>query len=50
MRVVVARGRRINLLLVRERSRRLLCPEDLRDEAVAIRAKARLELLVSQDR
>ena len=38
--------KRINLLLVRERSIRLLCPEDLRDEAAAIRAKAIPGLLV----
>ena len=47
MRVLVARGRRISLLLVREISRRLRCPEDLGDEAAAIRAKARSRLLVS---
>ena len=41
MRVLVARGRRISLLLVRERSKRLLSHEDLKDEAAAIRAKAR---------
>ena len=49
IRVLVIRGRRISLLLVQERSRRLRCPEDLRDEVAALRAKARLGLLVSQD-
>ena len=48
--VLVLRGRRINLLLVRERSIRLLSHEDFRDEAVAIKAKARPRLLTSQDR
>ena len=46
MQVLMSRGRRINFLLVRERSRRLLCPEDLKDEAATIRAKARPRLLV----
>ena len=41
IRVLVARGRRINLLLVREISRRLLLPEDFKDGAMAVRAKAR---------
>ena len=50
MPVLVERGRRIILLLVRERNRRLRYPEDLRDKATAIRAKARPGLLVSQDR
>ena len=50
MQILVARGRRINLLLVRERRKRLLCPEDLRDEALDIRVKARPRFLVSQDR
>ena len=47
MRGIVARERRVSLLLVRERSRRLVVHEDFRDEAAAIRAKARLGLLVS---
>ena len=47
--VLVARGRGINFLLVRERSRRLICSEDLKDEAAAIRAKAIPGFLISQD-
>ena len=50
MRVLVARGRRIGLLLVRERGRRLLLLEWFRDGATAIRAKTRPELLVNQER
>ena len=50
MQVLVARGRRTNLLLIRERSRRLLFHEDSREEVVSIRAKARPGLLPSQDR
>ena len=37
-------------MIVRERSRRLLLPEDFRDGAAAIRAKARPRVLISQDR
>ena len=48
MRVLVARERRVSLLLVQERSRRLLVHEGFRDKAAAIRAKAILELSVSQ--
>ena len=44
MRVLVARGRRVSLLLVRERSRRLLVHEGSR--AVSIRVKDGSELLV----
>ena len=50
MRRLVARGRRVSLLLIQERSRRLLVHEDFRDGAAAIRAKARLGLLVSEGR
>ena len=50
MRVLVARGRRINLLLVREISRRLLSHGDFKDEVAPIKAKARPGLPVSQDR
>ena len=49
MQVLVARGRRTSLLLVWERSRRLLVHEDFRDGAATISAKARLGLLVRQD-
>ena len=50
MRVLVARGWRTSLLLVRERSRRILIHEDFKDGAVAIRAKARSGLRINQDR
>ena len=50
IRLLVARGMRINLLLVREISRRLLSYGDFRDEAAVIKAKAILGLLVNQDR
>ena len=49
IRVLVARGIRISLLLVRERGRRFLFHEDFRDRAGAIRAKAKPGLPVSQD-
>ena len=49
IRVLVARGIRISLLLVRERSKRLLFHEDFRDRAGAIRTKAKPGLPVSQD-
>ena len=49
IRVIVARERRIDLLLVRERSRRLLLPEDFKDGVAAIKAKAILGLMASQD-
>ena len=48
--VLVTRGRRVNLLLVREISRRLLLYEDFTDKAAAIRAKAELRLLVRRGR
>ena len=48
MRVLVARGRRVSLLLVWERSQRLLVRGGLR--VAAIRAKVRLELPVRRDR
>ena len=49
MQVLVARERRISLLLVRERGRGLLFHECLRDGegVVAIRAKAKPGLLIS---
>ena len=47
IRVLVTRGRRVSLLLVQDRSRRLLFHEDFRDKALAIRAKARSGLLAS---
>ena len=43
--VLVLRGRRINLLLIRERIRRLLLYEDFKDGVAAIRAKAESRLL-----
>ena len=46
--MLVVRGRRVGLLLVRERSRRLLVHKVFKDKVAAIRAKARLELPVSQ--
>ena len=45
--VSVIRGRRVNLLLVRERSRRLLFHKGFMDKVAAIRAKARPGLLTS---
>ena len=50
MRVLVIRGRRASLLLVWERSGRLLVHEGFTDSAVAIRAKAISGLLASQNR
>ena len=52
MQVLVARERRINLLLVRERGRGLLFHECLRDGdgVVAFRAKDKPRLLISQGR
>ena len=50
IRVLVTRGRRVSLLLVRERSRRLLFHEDFRDRDATIRAKAISGLLASYDR
>ena len=46
----VTRGRRASLLLVRERGLRLLVHEGFRDKVTATKAKARLELPVSQAR
>ena len=43
--VLVLRGRRINLLLIREGSERLLFHEDFKDGATAIKAKAKSGLL-----
>ena len=50
--LLVTRGRRVNLLLVRERSRKLLFHEDFRDgdRAAAIKAKAESGLLAKQGR
>ena len=39
IRVLVARGRKIILLLVQERSRKLLLSKDFKDEAMTFRAK-----------
>ena len=49
MREPVTRGRRASLLLVRERGLRLLVHEGFRDKVTATKAKAKLELPVSQD-
>ena len=49
MQVLVARGRRVSILLVQERSRRLLVHEGFRDRVAAIRAKARPGLPISVD-
>ena len=48
MRVLVARERRVSLLLAQERNQRLLVHEGFR--AAAIRAKVRLGLPVRQDK
>ena len=50
IRVLVARGRRTSLLLVWERSRRLLFRTDFRDEVATIRAKAESGLLARYGR
>ena len=47
IRVLVTKGRMTNLLLVRERNRRLLVHKGFRDKAAAIRAKAILGFLAS---
>ena len=47
---VVLRGRKIHLLLTRERSRRLLFRRDLKDMTKVIRTKARIGQLVKQSR
>ena len=46
MQMRVVRGRRVGLLIVEERSRRILVRKDFRNRVAAIRAKARSELLV----
>ena len=48
MRVLVARGRRVSLLLVRERSQRLLIGEGFR--ATTIMDKVKLGLPIRRDR
>ena len=48
--VLVLRGRRINLLLVWERGRGLLFPEDQRDRVEAIRAKVRVRAIKDKAR
>ena len=48
--VLVLRGRRINLLLIREGSRRLLFHGDFEDGAKTIRAKAESRLLARRGR
>ena len=48
--VLVLRGRRINLLLIRERSRRLPFHGDFRDGVMVIRVKAESWLLPGHDR
>ena len=45
--VLVVRGRRVSLLLIWERIPRLPVQEGFKDKAVAIRAKAILELPIS---
>ena len=47
MRVLVAKGRRVSLLLVRKRSGRLLVHEGFRDKAMTIKAKAISRLLAN---
>ena len=48
--VLVLRGRKIHLLLIRERSIRLLFRTDLKDRAEVIRTKARMGQLVRHGR
>ena len=48
-RVLVTKGRRVSLLLVQERSRRLLVHENFKDRVMTISVKARLGLLASYD-
>ena len=45
--VLVTKGMRVSLLLVRERSRRLLVQEGFKDRAATIRVKAKLGLLAN---
>ena len=47
--VLVLRGRRINLLLIREKSKRLLFHGDFGDGAAVIKVKAESGLLPDQD-
>ena len=47
--VLVARGRRVCLLLVGERGRRLLLRKDFWNRAEVIKAKAKIGHLVRQD-
>ena len=46
-RMLVTKGRRANLLLVRERNKKLIVHKGFRDKAMAIRAKVRSGLLAS---
>ena len=48
--VLVIKGRKVSLLLVRERSRRLLFHKDFKDKATTIRAKAESGLLAREGR
>ena len=50
MRVLVAKGRRVSLLLVRKRGRRFLLHKDFRNRAEVIKAKAKIGHLVRRDR
>ena len=50
IRLIVTSGRKVNLLLVRERSTRLLFHEDFTDGATTIRAKAESGLLARRGR
>ena len=49
MRVLVARGRRVILLRVRERSRRLLVHEDFKERAATFRADKGFHLVWTDD-
>ena len=48
--VLAQRGRIINLLLIREGSRRIIFHEDFKDRTVAIRAKVESELQARRGR
>ena len=50
MLVLMARGRRVNLLPVGERGRRLLLRKDFRNRVEVIRAKAKIGHLVRQEK
>ena len=50
MRVLMRRGRRINLFRARGRSKGLLFLEDVKYRVATIRAKARVEVLARQGR